>query len=304
MRLSQLVILIFRLLFIVTLCFGYPQQTAEVDPVEELNAGVYENRSHGFQLTVPTNWRLDTGTRRAARAVGALVTSDGSANVTIFRDAPVSTIEQYIEELDSEAKRLLNSFEKISETEIVIDGNAGIQSVYRTGMNESSRLWVRAVFRESDAVTRISGRISQSQQQTLRPIVESIINSYRSFPVTPSQTSVGTGRTATTNAVSVLDSPTLPPGVLRVGGEIMSKNLVKSVEPTYPLAARQRGIKGTVRLIILISETGSVEEIKVVYGEPILVESAKAAISQWQYKPTSVQGRAVRIVTVVEVNFR
>jgi TonB family protein len=303
MRLSRLILILY-LLFVVASCFGYAQQADEVDPVEVLNDGVYENRTIGFRLTLPPDWRLDPGTRRAARAVAALVTGDGAANITVFRDGLAPTLEQYIVELDNEATRLLNNFQKISETEIAIDGNTGIQSVYRTGSNESSRLWVRIVFRGSDSITRISARISQSQQETLRPIVETIVRSYRSFEVTPTQSSVATESTAGTNAVSVLDSPKLPPGVLRVGGEIMAKNLVKSVEPTYPLAARQRGIKGTVRLTILISETGTVEEIKVVSGEPVLAEAAKAAISQWQYKPTSVQGRAVRIVTAVEVNFR
>jgi len=84
----------------------------------------------------------------------------------------------------------------------------------------------------------------------------------------------------------------------------MARSLIKRNEPIYPIKARERKIRGTVELQILISETGTVEEIKILSGEPVLAGAAIAAIRQSEYKPMSVQGRRVRIVTSVTVNFK
>ncbi len=46
-----------------------------------------------------------------------------------------------------------------------------------------------------------------------------------------------------------------------------------------------RQIGGTVRLEITISPKGSVENAKVLGGNPILVESAVAAVKKWKYAP-------------------
>jgi protein TonB len=46
-----------------------------------------------------------------------------------------------------------------------------------------------------------------------------------------------------------------------------------------------------------------VQDIQLVSGHPLLVESAKTAVAQWQYKPTLLNGNPVDVVTTVDVNF-
>jgi len=43
--------------------------------------------------------------------------------------------------------------------------------------------------------------------------------------------------------------------------------------------------------------------LQLVSGHPLLVESARQAVTQWQYKPTLLNGEPVEVVTQIDVNF-
>jgi protein TonB len=64
--------------------------------------------------------------------------------------------------------------------------------------------------------------------------------------------------------------------------------------------ARQQG---TVRFEATVGKDGSVENLKVVSGPPLLVQAAQDAVKQWVYRPTLVNGVPVEVVTTVDVNF-
>lgn len=63
------------------------------------------------------------------------------------------------------------------------------------------------------------------------------------------------------------------------------RKLVTRIEPDYPPVLRMRQIGGTVKLQITITPKGAVENPKVLGGNPILAESAVAAVKQWKYAP-------------------
>jgi TonB family protein len=73
------------------------------------------------------------------------------------------------------------------------------------------------------------------------------------------------------------------------------RKLIQRVEPTYPETLRRLGIGGIVRLHVTISAKGNVENVELLGGNPILGESAIAAVKQWVYS-------AGRSQTVVEVS--
>jgi len=79
--------------------------------------------------------------------------------------------------------------------------------------------------------------------------------------------------------------------------------LVKQVPPIYPPLARQARIQGTVVLQAIIDKDGSVKNLQLVSGHPMLVNAAMDAVMQWQYKPYVVDGAAVEVQTTVNVNF-
>lgn len=61
------------------------------------------------------------------------------------------------------------------------------------------------------------------------------------------------------------------------------RKLVTRVEPDYPPVLRMRQIGGTVRLEVTITPKGTVEDAKVLGGNPVLAESAIAAVKKWKY---------------------
>ena len=106
-------------------------------------------------------------------------------------------------------------------------------------------------------------------------------------------------------------APPPPPSVqknvqtprLRVGGIVQSAKLVRQLKPVYPQLAKQARIQGVVRLHALISREGTIEDLKVVSGHPLLVPSALEAVKQWAYQPTLLNGEPVEVETDIDVNF-
>lgn len=66
-------------------------------------------------------------------------------------------------------------------------------------------------------------------------------------------------------------------------GNTAERKLLTRVEPAYPETLKRLGISGTVRLQVTISPKGNVENVELLGGNPILGESAIAAVKQWTY---------------------
>ena len=90
---------------------------------------------------------------------------------------------------------------------------------------------------------------------------------------------------------------------VRVGGGVQAAKLIFSPKPVYPPLARQARISGTVRLIALISPDGHIRNLRLMTGHPMLAPAALAAVSQWVYKPTLLNGMPVEVLTDIKVNF-
>jgi len=101
----------------------------------------------------------------------------------------------------------------------------------------------------------------------------------------------------------VKKAPPPTPKRITVGGNVQKAKLARQVRPQYPPLARQARIQGTVKLTAVIGKDGSIQELQVVSGHPLLVPSALQAVKQWQYNPTLLNGQAVEVVTQIDVNF-
>ncbi len=76
-----------------------------------------------------------------------------------------------------------------------------------------------------------------------------------------------------------------------------------SVEPSYPLLAKQMKVQGAVILEALISKAGTIQEIQVLSGPAILSAAAREAVRQWRFKPYLKGGQPVDSQARVTVNF-
>jgi len=93
------------------------------------------------------------------------------------------------------------------------------------------------------------------------------------------------------------------PQRIRVSQGVSQGLLVRRVQPNYPPLARQARIQGTVVLHAVISKDGSIENLTLVSGHPMLAPAAIDAVKQWKYKPYLLNGEPVEVDTEVQVNF-
>ncbi len=93
------------------------------------------------------------------------------------------------------------------------------------------------------------------------------------------------------------------PSRVRVSQGVSTGLLIKKVQPSYPPLARQARIQGHVLLQAEISKDGTIENLKVISGHPMLSPAAIEAVKQWRYKPYLLNGEPVAVETQVDVNF-
>jgi len=97
--------------------------------------------------------------------------------------------------------------------------------------------------------------------------------------------------------------PKATPSRIRQGGAVTQASLINRVQPNYPPLARQTRISGTVRLHAIISKDGTVQQLEVLSGHPLLVQAALDAVRQWRYRPTTLNGEPVEVDTTIDVIF-
>jgi len=95
-----------------------------------------------------------------------------------------------------------------------------------------------------------------------------------------------------------------PPKVIRVSSGVTEGMLIRRIQPSYPPLARQARVQGPVVLEAVISQDGSIEDLRVISGHPMLVTAAVEAVKQWRYRPYLLNGQPVEVQTQVQVNFR
>ena len=100
--------------------------------------------------------------------------------------------------------------------------------------------------------------------------------------------------------------PTKPvaqtPKAIRVGS-ILASNLIHKVQPEYPPLAKATRVQGTVEFTATISRDGTIQNLTLVRGHPLLVNAAREAVLQWRYRPTLLNGEPVEVITDILVNF-
>jgi protein TonB len=83
----------------------------------------------------------------------------------------------------------------------------------------------------------------------------------------------------------------------------MAGNLLEKTTPQYPAIAKAARIQGTVVLQATIAKNGSIQNLRVVSGPPMLQQAALDAVRSWRYKPYLLNGDPVEVETTVNVVF-
>jgi TonB family protein len=90
---------------------------------------------------------------------------------------------------------------------------------------------------------------------------------------------------------------------VRVSQTVSQGQLINKVYPKYPAEAKAGHIQGPVVLQVTINQQGEVADLKVLTGNPMLVQAAIDAVKQWRYRPYLFQGKPVEVETTITVNF-
>ena len=91
---------------------------------------------------------------------------------------------------------------------------------------------------------------------------------------------------------------------IRVSQGVSQGLVIKRVQPKYPAAALATHTAGAVQIEATVSKDGTVTNLKVLSGDPMLAHAAADAVRQWRYKPYYLDGEPVEIQTQITVNFK
>jgi TonB family protein len=92
--------------------------------------------------------------------------------------------------------------------------------------------------------------------------------------------------------------------VVRIGPGVTPPKIINKAEPIYPEEARGAGVQGAVVIEVIIDESGRVAQQSVL--SPLgfgLDESALAATAAWTFHPVTKDGKPVKFLATIEVNF-
>lgn len=97
----------------------------------------------------------------------------------------------------------------------------------------------------------------------------------------------------------------LSPSRIHVDEQTVRAKLIKTESPTpkYPEEARKNSIQGNVILHIVVARNGSLKQVDVVKGEPVLAQAAAEGVRRWKFQPTVVDGKTVEVDSEIEVQF-
>jgi protein TonB len=102
--------------------------------------------------------------------------------------------------------------------------------------------------------------------------------------------------------------PPPPPASKRkpelIVSRVQESKLIRKIIPEYPSLALRGHVEGTVILEINVDEEGNVGNVRVLQGNPLLVDEAVRAVKQWKYSPTLLNGEPIPVLSSVTVDFR
>lgn len=110
---------------------------------------------------------------------------------------------------------------------------------------------------------------------------------------------------ATTASCDVLapDPSQFAAPIIHASQKVTSATLRKKVAPSYPEAAKLQRLQGTLEFSALIGESGHIEQLGLLSGPLAFYPSTRRAVSQWEYAPTTINGRPVAVTTEITVHF-
>jgi TonB family protein len=94
-----------------------------------------------------------------------------------------------------------------------------------------------------------------------------------------------------------------PAPIKQAGTDVPKPERTRLVKPVYPSEALARGEHALVIVEMIIDETGHVAEAQVIRGAEPFARAALEAVRQWEFRPSRVDGRPVRVRYTQPITF-
>lgn len=91
--------------------------------------------------------------------------------------------------------------------------------------------------------------------------------------------------------------------VIRRSEGVLRGIAVDKSYPTYPAEAKEQKVEGDVVIEVTIDEEGKVSSTRPVSGHELLKDVAEKAAKEWTFKPTSLDGKPVKVTGVITFRF-
>ena len=71
------------------------------------------------------------------------------------------------------------------------------------------------------------------------------------------------------------------------------RRVIHKTNPVYPPVLKDKNIGGLVRILVVVTSTGSVKQTEPLGGNPALVTATEAAVKQWRFEPAPNETREI-----------
>lgn len=192
---------------------------------------------------------------------------------------------------------------------------------YQTSIAQPATSVEEAILPKTDSRTAAGAKSGSSQvdstlmngQLTSAPRIPQDVKTPRKEEAPPSTEfaaanngEMGSGTGAAGSVFSGQTRPSIrfvPPPPVVIPVEVAEKLLIYKKLPTYPPHAWNNYISGKVVVDAVVSETGTVESLKIVSGPKQFQQAALDAVKTWRYKPYVVNDRPAKIQTTATLIF-
>lgn len=95
------------------------------------------------------------------------------------------------------------------------------------------------------------------------------------------------------------------PGAFNPGQLDGPLKVLVRIPPLYPMRARNRGIEGWVKVMLVVDKRGCVDDIEIITAKPsgIFEESVRNCVAGWRFEPGTVEGVPVRAKVKTTIRF-
>src|SRR5262245_10676375 len=246
---------------------------------------------HGFKVLLPGEPKKESSSFQGVSTYNLISAGDGM--VCVITRQRLSSRPDYHSASETFYKSFIDGFTKMSgieiagETKVFLDGHEGRE--YKLKKNDKTGV-ARVFLIGTDAysVSAIAVLPGASAKS-----VSTFLDSFKLIEKSPKD--------------EFAEPPPAPAPVrkdaINVSGGVLQASGIKKVEPDYPPIAKAAKAEGEVRIQITVSEEGKVIEAEVIEGHPLLRDAALQAARQWEFKPTELSGKPVKVQGVLTFTF-